>query len=161
MKANGETEDLILPKPGFHDGKPVWYSIVRVSRTVPWGYREDPEDIQILLPIEEELELLEVAKEYLQTHSYRQVAQWLSEESGRYISHVGLRKRVHQERKRSAEASRAAILRKKYEQALRKEERLSKKRVGSPQTYAKPKDYSFVKAYLERKEREDPGPAEA
>ena len=46
--------------------KGEWYPIVRVGRHVPFGYKQDEEDDMILLPIPEELELLEKAKLFLQ-----------------------------------------------------------------------------------------------
>ena len=81
-----------LPEPELVDGEYEWLSVVRVGRVVPFGYRQDPEDDDILLPIPEELEALEEAKKYLKQYSYRDVANWISEKSGRYISHVGLMK---------------------------------------------------------------------
>jgi len=78
-----------------------WYPIIRVGRHVPFGYKQDEEDIDLLLPIPEELELLEKAKLFLQEYSLRQVAKWLTQQSGRYISHVGLDKRVRIGRRKS------------------------------------------------------------
>ena len=68
--------------------------VVRVGTHVPFGYKQDPDDQDILLPIPEELELFEKAKKFLKQYSYREVAAWLSTQSERYISHVGLYKRV-------------------------------------------------------------------
>ena len=77
-----------------------WYPVVRVGRHVPFGYKQDETDPDLLLPIPEELELLEKAKLFLQEYSTRKVAVWLSQQSGREISHVGLYKRVRMEEKR-------------------------------------------------------------
>ena len=63
------------------------------SRTIPFGFKLS-EDTHYLELIESELEALEKAKEYLKTCSYREVAEWLHRTTGRYISHVGLRKRI-------------------------------------------------------------------
>ena len=63
------------------------------SRTIPFGFKLS-EDANYLELIESELEALEKAKEYLKTCSYREVAEWLHRTTGRYISHVGLRKRI-------------------------------------------------------------------
>src|SRR6056300_485111 len=82
-----------------------WYPVVRVGRHVPFGYKQDEEDDMLLIPIPEELELLEKAKLFLTEYSTRQVAQWLSKESGRYISHTGLNKRVRMEEKRRRSSS--------------------------------------------------------
>jgi hypothetical protein len=67
--------------------------IKRKARTIPFGYKlsEDPDYIE---PIESELDALEEAKKFLKTCSYREVAIWLSAKTKRYISYVGLRKRV-------------------------------------------------------------------
>ena len=135
-------------------GQPIWYPLVRVARTVPWGYRLDPEDDQVLLPIPEELKLLEVAKVYLQQYSYREVAAWLSEESGRPISHVGLYKRVQQETTRRRQGGIASALTKKYEKALEREERINAKRVGGQATRKVPDSYDFVADYAARKAAE-------
>ena len=57
-----------LPEPELVDGEYEWLSVVRVGRVVPFGYRQDPEDSDILLPIPEELELFEQAKTVSYTH---------------------------------------------------------------------------------------------
>ena len=67
--------------------------IKRKARTIPFGYKIDDTG-DYLIPIESELKALEEAKNYLKTCSYREVAIWLKRKTGRYISYVGLRKRV-------------------------------------------------------------------
>ena len=67
--------------------------IKRKARTIPFGYKL-AEDTDYIEPIESELEALEKAKEYLKTCSLREVAIWLTRKTGRYISYVGLKKRV-------------------------------------------------------------------
>jgi len=118
-----------LPAPR-EDEEFEWRSVVRVGRQVPFGYSQDPDDIDILRPIPDELELLEEAKKHLKQYSYRDVSAWLSEQSGRYISHVGLMKRVKIERKRKREASIQRHLAEKYKAALEKAEKLEKERLG-------------------------------
>lgn len=120
-----------LPLPDIEDDEYIWYPVVRVGRTVPWGYKEDPEDQDILLPIPEELELLEQAKKFLKRYSYRDVAAWLSEQSGKPISHAGLYKRVKLEYKRKTEASQQRYLAQRYKEALEKAEKLEKQRIGA------------------------------
>ena len=68
-------------------------TIKRKARTIPFGYKVDDTG-NYLIPIESELEALEKAKEYLKTCSLREVAIWLTRKTGRYISYVGLKKRV-------------------------------------------------------------------
>lgn len=116
-----------LPKPLDNGDHYEWSPVVRVGRTVPFGYEQDPEDPDILLPIPEQLELLEQAKQHLKKYSYRAVSAWLSEQSGRYISHVGLFKRVEIEYKRQATAGTQRYLAKRYKEALEKAERIEAK----------------------------------
>ena len=127
MKTN---KTWTLPKPDFVDGEYVWKPVVRLGSVVPFGYRQDPEDCDILLPIPEELELFELAKKHLKRYSYREVAAWLSTQSGRYISHVGLYKRVKLERKRKTEAATQRYLAQRYKEALEKAERLEGRLLG-------------------------------
>lgn len=98
---------------------------------MPFGYEEDPNDPDVLLPIPEELELLEQAKKHLKKYSYRAVAAWLSEQSGRPISHVGLYKRIKLEYKRKTEAANQRYFAEKYKTALEKAERLEAKIGGN------------------------------
>ena len=67
--------------------------IKKRARTIPFGFKQsqDPEYIE---PVKEELDALKQAKEYSKTCSLRETAQWLHRKTGRYISHVGLRKRL-------------------------------------------------------------------
>jgi lantibiotic modifying enzyme len=66
--------------------------IKRRARTIPFGYKQ-AQDPNYLEPIREELDALRQAKEYSKTCSLRETAQWLHRKTGRYISHVGLKKR--------------------------------------------------------------------
>ena len=127
MKTN---KTWTLPKPDFVDGEYVWKPVVRLGSHVPFGYRQDPDDRDILLPIPEELELFELAKKHLKRYSYREVSAWLSTQSGRYISHVGLYKRVKIEQQRKNEASTQRYLAKRYKEALQKAEKLETQRLG-------------------------------
>tara|TARA_R110000803_G_scaffold47160_4_gene98602 strand:+ start:1274 stop:1693 length:420 start_codon:yes stop_codon:yes gene_type:complete len=124
------TKTWTLPKPEKIGEGYVWKVVVRVGRHVPFGYRQHPEDCDILLPIPEELELFEKAKEFLKRYSYREVSAWLSTQSGRYISHVGLYKRVKIEQKRKTEASTQRYLAQRYKEALKKAERFESRRLG-------------------------------
>ena len=67
--------------------------IKKKARTIPFGFKQsqDPEYIE---PVREELDALKQAKEYSKTCSLRETASWLHRKTGRYISHVGLRKRL-------------------------------------------------------------------
>lgn len=126
-----DNEPWYVPKPEKGpDGEVVWYPIVRVGRHIPFGYKEYEHDADILLPIPEELELLEKAKLFLRDYSLRQVAHWLSEESGRYISHVGLRKRVAIERSRKRQADYARRYAKRYKEASEKAAKIDQRLGG-------------------------------
>ena len=67
--------------------------IKKRARTIPFGFKQsqDPDYIE---PVREELDALKQAREYSKTCSLRETAQWLHRKTGRYISHVGLRKRL-------------------------------------------------------------------
>ena len=44
----------------------------RVSRTIPFGYKVNEEDDKLLEPIQEELEAIEQANQYIKSCSYRE-----------------------------------------------------------------------------------------
>ena len=67
--------------------------IKKIARTIPFGFKQS-EDPNYLEPIKEELDALNQAREYTKTCSLRETAKWLHRKTGRYISHVGLRKRL-------------------------------------------------------------------
>lgn len=120
-----------LPPPEETEEEYIWFPVVRVGRTIPFGYEQDPDDPDVLLPIPEELELFEQAKQHLKRYSYRQVAAWLSQQSGRSISHVGLYKRVKLERKRKTDAANLRYLAQRYKEALEKAEKIENARIGA------------------------------
>ena len=120
-----------IPKRG-EDGE--WFPIVRVGRHIPFGYYQDEDDKNLLLPIPSELELLEIAKKYLKEYSLRMVARWLTEESGRYISHVGLQKRVSIEYKRRQESITHRMYERRYKEASETARKLDQERLGGIQT---------------------------
>ncbi len=93
-----------LPKPERKYGCD-WQPVVRLGSVVPFGYKQDPDDKDVLLPIEDELDALEVAKDLLKEYSAREVSAWLSETTGRYISYPGLLKRVKIEQETRQTAS--------------------------------------------------------
>ena len=67
--------------------------IKKKARTIPFGFKQS-QDPDYLEPIKEELDALRQAREYSKTCSLRETAQWLHRKTGRYISHVGLKKRL-------------------------------------------------------------------
>ena len=120
-----------LPQPTDIKDENEWVQIPRIARTVPFGYKLNEEDPDLLDPIPTELDLLEKARKHVNQYSYREVANWLSSNTGRYISHVGLRKRLGNERQRK---NKAASLRKwaEYaEKAIAKAKALEEERTGA------------------------------
>ena len=67
--------------------------IKKRTKTIPFGFKQSS-DPKYLEPIREELDALNQAKEYLKNCSLRETASWLHRKTGRYISHVGLKKRL-------------------------------------------------------------------
>lgn len=123
-----------IPKKG-KDGS--YYPIVRVGRHIPFGYKQCEEDEDLLIPLPDELDLLETAKKYLKEYSLRMVANWLTEQSGRYISHQGLSKRIGIELKRRQEATTHLMYAKRYLKASQKAKDLQENRLGGIKTKVK------------------------
>lgn len=103
--------------------------IPRLARTIPFGYVQDENDPDLLLPIPLELEALEKARQHLRQYSYREVAHWLEEVTGRKISHVGLKKRIETENARNRKSNVLNIIAKRAEEARAKAEKFSKEKV--------------------------------
>ena len=120
-----------MPDPVGLKDDDEWLMIPKISRIVPFGYKVHEEDEDILVPIIEELEALELAKEYLKEYSYREVAGWLSDRTGREISHIGLRKRIQKEKQRKSKATTYKTWLKNYQKALEKLEEIESKRIGA------------------------------
>ena len=120
-----------LPQPTDLKEDNEWVSIPRVARTIPFGYEIDPEDTQILLPIEHELDMLVKAKKYLKQYSYLEVANWLTRNTGRTISHVGLKKRLDNERRRKNKAGSLRRWADYAKKAIAKAEELENNRIGA------------------------------
>jgi hypothetical protein len=120
-----------LPQPTDIKEENKWVQIPRIARTVPFGYKQNEEDPDILDPIPTELDLLEKARAYTNQYSYREVANWLSTNSGRYISHVGLRKRLQHERQRKNQAASLRKWAEYAEKAISKAQEIEEARTGA------------------------------
>lgn len=108
-----------------------WIQIPRIARIVPFGYKLNEEDQDLLDPIPYELEAIELARKYTKQYSYREIANWLTKKTGRDISHVGLRKRLMHEQQRK---NKARTLRKwsEYAQkAIEKAKAIEEERTGA------------------------------
>ena len=126
-----------LPRP-IKGKEKEWHVVARVTnRQIPFGYRIHPDDDRLLEPISEELEALEVAKRHLKQYSYREVALWLSKTTDRYISHMGLHKRIKIEQKRKKSAAIKRKLARRLEETLSQIKKLEEGRIGS---YSIPED---------------------
>ena len=120
-----------LPQPTDIQEDNEWIEIPRISRTIPFGYELHPEDSDVLAPIPDELDKLQQAKKYVKQYSYREVANWLSKNTGRYISHVGLRKRLDNERTRNNQARSLRRWADYAKKAVAKAQALEQKRLNS------------------------------
>lgn len=120
-----------LPQPTDLQEDNEWVPIPRVARTVPFGYEIDPKDAGILLPIVTELDMLVQAKKYLKQYSYREVANWLTRNTGRTISHVGLKKRLDNERRRKNKAGSLRRWADYAKKAIAKAEEIDRTRLGA------------------------------
>ena len=115
-----------LPKPDIVSGKRGWYPVVRVGRVVPFGYKQYPDDKDILLTIQSELELYEQAKQHLKRYSYRDVANWLTTQSGRKISWIALNERVNRESRLKRDLANQRHYAKRYKEARDKAKKIEK-----------------------------------
>jgi|TARA_B100001094_G_scaffold203893_1_gene197809 hypothetical protein len=120
-----------LPQPTDIKEDNEWIAIPRISRTIPFGYELDKDDPDILQPVENELDMLEEAKRYLKQYSYREVANWLSRNTGRSISHVGLKKRLDNERRRKNKVGSLRRWAEYAKKAIAKAEEIENKRIGA------------------------------
>jgi len=116
-----------LPKPTVLNKKKVWFPVVRIGYSVPFGYYEDPEDKDILIPIPEELELYELAKKHLKNYTYKDVAAWLTTRSGRKIGPSALHERIARERKNKRDLTNANYYAEKYKEACDKARKIEER----------------------------------
>ena len=115
-----------LPQPTDlkDEDETEWIQIPRIARTVPFGYKVNEKDSELLDPIPYELEAIELARKHIKQYSFRQVANWLTTKTGREISHVGLRKRLMDEKQRKNKA-----------RTLRKWSEYAKKAIETAEAY--------------------------
>ena len=120
-----------LPQPLDIKDETEWTPIPRIARTIPFGYVQDEQDPDLLQPVQNELDKLEMARDYLKQYSYREVANWLTTQTQRYISHVGLRKRVANERQRKNQARSIRKWAEYAEKAIAKAKEIETQRTGA------------------------------
>jgi hypothetical protein len=70
------------------------------SSTVPFGYEVSHEDPKFLEEIPDQLEVLKEMKDLVtdKVLSLREASSWIEHKTGRYLSHVGLKKIIDNER---------------------------------------------------------------
>ena len=122
-----------LPQPTDlkDEDQKEWIQIPRIARTIPFGYKINEEDSELLDPIPYELEAIELARKYVNQYSYRQVANWLTKKTGRDISHTGLRKRLIHERHRKNKARTLRKWSEYAEKAIQKAKEIEEGRTGA------------------------------
>jgi len=120
-----------LPQPTDLKEEREWVAIPRIARTIPFGYIVDEDDPDLLQPVKLELDLLEKARDYIKQYSYREVANWLTKNSGREISHVGLMKRLKNERQRKNKATSLRKWAEYAEKAINKAKEIEESRTGA------------------------------
>ena len=108
-----------------------WIQIPRIARTIPFGYKINDEDPDLLDPIPYELEAIELARKYVKQYSYREVANWLTNKTNRDISHVGLRKRLMHEQQRKNKARTLRRWATYAEKAIEKAKAIEEERTGA------------------------------
>jgi hypothetical protein len=139
----------ILPQPR---DKETYVAIPKIGRTIPFGYKQDETDPDLLQPIPAELEALEKAKKHLKQYPSRQVAAWLTKVSGREISHVGLLKRIKSERKHGYKSTTYRNLARRLQKALEQAQRYEKRLGKEDQTgYFESESYSKLTQYIDSK----------
>ena len=125
------TGEWVLPQPLDIKDKNECIAIPRIPRKIPYGYSVDPDNEHILSNIPRELDALEKAKHHLKQYSYREVSNWLSNFTGRYISHIGLMKRVRRERQRKNKARTLRIWSEYAEKAIQAAKQIEEERSGA------------------------------
>jgi hypothetical protein len=73
-------------------------NIRRSSSTIPFGYKLNESNNEMLEPVQEELDMLDKVLPLIRekTLSLREGSMWLTHETGRSISHMGLKKIAEQ-----------------------------------------------------------------
>ena len=122
-----------LPQPTDlkDEDETEWIQIPRIARTVPFGYKINEEDKELLDPVPYELEAIELARKYVKQYSLRQVANWLTTKTGREISHIGLRKRLMHEQQRKNKARTLRKWSEYAEKAIQKAKAIEEERIGA------------------------------
>ena len=122
-----------LPQPTDlkDEDQKEWVQIPRIARIIPFGYKLNDKDPNLLDPIPYELEAIEMARKYIKQYSFRQVANWITKKTDREISHVGLRKRLMYEKQRKNQARTLKRWSEYAEKAIEKAKAIEEERTGA------------------------------
>jgi len=122
-----------LPQPTDlkDEDQKQWVQIPRIARIIPFGYKINDTDKNLLDPIPYELEAIELARKYVKQYSFRQIANWLVKKTGRDISHVGLRKRLMHEQQRKNKARTLKRWSEYAQKAIEKAKTIEEERTGA------------------------------
>lgn len=121
-----------------------WKPIPKISLNIPFGYEVKEDDPDTLYPVRLELEALEQAKQYRkQGYSLRETAEWLSSVTGRYISHMGLDKRIKSDKKRRTKAATLRAWAARYKEAIEEAKKWDQKHAGDLNIYESLYDPDF------------------
>lgn len=126
----------VLPAPPdpLKKYKKKWERIphLAINRSVvPFGYVVDPDDPDWLLPVENDLALLEQAKKHIRKYSYEAVANWMSTHATKRITGQTLKKRIEVDRKRKRLSAIKRFYAKRLETILWQIEELERRRLGA------------------------------
>jgi hypothetical protein len=120
--------------------KDHWEIIPRINITVrvPHGYKTDPSDNTIFVPDLAQIEWLEKALDYVDDgNSFRAVAEWYTDQTGRKISHQGIKIIWEKHRKhlktneRAAKLKQATLKRRPKTKEEKEVQQLKRKVVGA------------------------------
>lgn len=86
---------------------------------VDFGYEQDKDDPQLLVPIPDQLDCLMEGLELCRKGcTFREVANWITATTGRYLSHKNLWKKFHEERRRKERDRKREYRAKHYKRVL-------------------------------------------
>jgi hypothetical protein len=108
----------ILPQPRSKKRYIKIPYLQQYNITIPFGYEPDEEDPMWLKPIPTQLEALDLARKHLKKYTYKAVAAWLSKQTGRSITAMGLSRRLKNDTGYRRKASIYRALAKRYYHAL-------------------------------------------
>jgi len=120
-----------LPQPLDIQEDNEWLPVPKIARVIPFGYELDKDNESLLQPISFELDCLDAAKDHIKQYSYRQVANWLTNKTGRTISHVGLMKRIKNGKQNQNKVRTLRRIAEVAQDAIQTAQGIEEKRIGA------------------------------